>query len=288
MEVDSCFREFERWSGNVPAGFQMNFLGARNRESYLTDKDSGERQWTSEYPPFDEEYFEWVDLLEAVLGSGDEFVMVELGAGFGRWSVNGAKAAAKKGKKFRIVAVEAESKHFSWLEDNMKENGLEPSTYELHRAAVSARDGEAEFYHGDSRNWYGQRLSSANDNEITITERMKGIGLKKVKTISLSTLLADYPRVDLIDMDIQGAEFDVLSSSQDILNRQVKRVHIGTHGTGIEVDLRVMFDRMGWQSRFDFHSGKESDTPYGRIYFQDGVQSWTNPRITDLQGPSPR
>ena len=39
------------------------------------------------YPDFCEEYFEWIDVLESVLAADQQFVMIELGAGYGRWLV---------------------------------------------------------------------------------------------------------------------------------------------------------------------------------------------------------
>ena len=46
----------------------------------------------SAYPSFNEEYFEWVDVLEAVVARAGMFTMLELGAGWGRWLANAAAA----------------------------------------------------------------------------------------------------------------------------------------------------------------------------------------------------
>jgi protoporphyrinogen oxidase len=145
-----CFKEFEPWSGTLPAEVQMNFLGQMNREKYVGKTLSATRPWTSSFPIFDEEYFEWIDLLDSVLKSSEKFTIFELGAGFGRWAVNGAIAARKKGKTYRIVAVEAEPKHFSWLKDNLQVNQIDVSACELYEAAVAAKDDELQCYRGDS------------------------------------------------------------------------------------------------------------------------------------------
>ena len=84
--------------------------------------------------------------------------------------------------------------------------------------------------------------------------------------------------VDLIDMDIQGAEAEVVESSLDLLDRRVKRVHIGTHGDEIEARLRAAFARMEWRCLYDFPHGSDTATPFGVVSFGDGVQSWINPR----------
>ena len=43
------------------------------------------------------EYFEWLDLLHAVQDARDRFVMVELGAGYGRWAVRAATRPSGSG-----------------------------------------------------------------------------------------------------------------------------------------------------------------------------------------------
>src|SRR5271169_776412 len=83
----------------APEGFRINFLGILTRKSFygsslasssFTSSDSDDAQVL---PPFDEEYFEWIDLFEAVASTKREFVMVELGAGYGKWIVRGAFVA---------------------------------------------------------------------------------------------------------------------------------------------------------------------------------------------------
>ncbi len=63
------------------------------------------------------------------------------------------------------------------------------------------------------------------------------------------------------------------------LDAKVKRVHIGTHGEDVEVRCRRLFTRLGWEKRNDFMAGADVETVYGRIGFQDGVQTWINPRF---------
>ena len=46
-------------------------------------------------PLIDEEYFQWVAVLEAAARAGDTFVMLELGARYGTWIVRGARAHQK-------------------------------------------------------------------------------------------------------------------------------------------------------------------------------------------------
>jgi FkbM family methyltransferase len=279
MSQNPCFSHFKPWGGVVPSGIQMNFIGAKNKEEYVTENRSPERTWQSPYPGFDEEYFEWVDLLESVLEARGVFVMFELGAGFGRWTVNGAIAASKLGKKYRLLAVEAEPKHFMWLEENIEINAIDRSVCELIQGAVAENDGQADFYTGNATKWYGQRLRFRDDPILARLSMGRRVKLQSVTTMSLNTLLKKYDMVDFVDMDIQGSEQAVLESSKEPINLKVKRIHVGTHSHEIETGLRALFGGLGWKVHFDFPCLDESETPYGKIKFQDGVQSWINPNL---------
>lgn len=120
------FLDFRHWTGLVPAGFEADFLGSRYRTSFfmLWPPRLHDRHIAPEYPPFDDEYFEWIDLLEAVAGATNRFTMLELGAGFGRWTARAAAAAQQRNLEYTLVAVEAEPTHFDWMLQNLQDNGL--------------------------------------------------------------------------------------------------------------------------------------------------------------------
>ena len=64
-------------------------------------------------PPVQGDYrgdaLEWIGLLKSVSAARDQWVMIELGAGHGPWSIAGGKAAALRGiGKIRLYAVEAD------------------------------------------------------------------------------------------------------------------------------------------------------------------------------------
>jgi FkbM family methyltransferase len=267
------FGGFRRWEGTVPEGFIVNFLGVLTRVTYFEDyadearKYPADRYVKTEYPAFEEEYFEWVDLLEAVVAAEDHFTMLELGAGFGRWTVNAAAALKHLGRSAStLILVEAEPTHFRWISQHLLDNGIDPATFRLVQAAVAGTDGRVGFYVGETHfggpaSWYGQRIG----------------GSHAVDAVSLNTLLQPLQTVDLIDLDVQGAELEVLEAGAQAVDEKVKRVHIGTHSTQIEEGLRSLFGRLGWKCLHSFPCGKAVDTDWGTISFDDGVQSWLNP-----------
>jgi FkbM family methyltransferase len=220
------------------------------------------------------EYFEWIDVIEAVIGAGEAFRMVELGAGFGRWTVECYQALriyhgdALPGHHF--IAVEPEPTHFRWLQQHIALNGLSQRAT-LIEAAVAAADGIEEFYVGAAAEWYGQMLTRLPGTAPP------GTAVQEVRAVSLPTVLGDAEAVDLMTVDIQGAELEVLTTAVDSLDA-VKRLSIGTHSPEAEAGLRQLFAGLGWDNVHDYTRGV-NQTPWGPIEFHDdGIQSWVNPR----------
>jgi len=256
-------------SGDKPAkGWLHDFLGIRTRETFFKHMENYD---PSSYPDYDEQYFEWTDVLEAACQASGRFVMIELGAGWGRWLIRAATALEKINHvPCLLIGVEAEPDHYRWMIQHFVDNGIDPGSHQLIEAAVSDRDGKVRFHTGSPDECYGQAIAE---------EMTEPFSIKEVRSVSLSTLLDPLDSVDLIDLDVQGAELSVLSAASAELDRKVKKVHIGTHSLQVEKGLRSLFCRMGWVPIYDFPCGGTSSTQYGDIYFQDGVQTWINPKL---------
>jgi len=249
-------------------------------------------------PPFDEEYFEWIDLFEALSVAEKVFSMIELGAGYGKWIVRGAFASRHFGNlPCRLIGVEAEPTHFQWMQQHFKDNNLDLVGNELIQAAVTDRDGFVKFKIGNADNCYGQSIFSWRDRLRRIVQhsgitnysnnvrRLIGAGslsynVMELRAVSLKSLLAPLSMIDLIDLDVQGSEFRVLNAAREELDAKVKRVHIGTHSHKLESELRSMFKQLRWTNRFDFPINTEKETDWGSVKFLDGVQTWINPSLT--------
>jgi len=284
------FQQFKPFHRTVPAGYIRDFIGT------VTPPRFGARQVSDELSPvIDEEYFEWIDLLEAVENAGSTFVMAELGAGYGRWSSRGAVAARAKGKKACLILAEAEPEHAEWIREHMANNGIAEEEYTLFQAAVGASRGTMPFCiempadRGSSapKDWYGQALVDPGTvGHLRETGRtymgrpvkvVDGWGSIDIEVIPLPNMLAGVEQVDFIDIDIQGAEADVVAASIKTLNAKVKRLHIGTHSTEIEARLRAVLSSAGWVCVHDYPCQTTGvQTPFGHIDFADGVQGWRN------------
>jgi FkbM family methyltransferase len=163
-------------------------------------------------------------------------------------------------------------------------------------AAVGGRSGQILFLirqpgqtEVPSQAWYGQASDwNSPEAHIPTTETYyghpiidngNGWGGINVDVKTLAEVLDGVKRVDLLDMDIQGAEADVVEAGIDALNEKVKLLHIGTHDANVEERIRATLTKAGWQKVWDFPCQSKTETPFGLVTFQDGVQTWKNPRF---------
>jgi len=287
------FHKFRPQTGPAQPGLEVDFLGCRTRHEFLPSSLRTGLAQTS-YPPVDEEYPEWIDVLESVAQARDRFVMVELGAGFGRWLMRAARALRQiGGPAFQLVAVEAEPRHFGWIAQHFRDNNIDPTAHTLIQAAVSDHPGEAMLYverdkDSSPAEWYGQSL--VRDRDVVrsadgdydgqkATRHRSGWRSVRVPLVTLAQILAPLETVDLIDVDVQGEELNVITPAISDLTRKVRRFHIGTHSRAIEKGLRKLFGAAGWECAWDFRIGTTERTPWGKIRFTDGVQTWVNPYL---------
>jgi FkbM family methyltransferase len=293
-------RHFSCWEGDVEPGWSVNFLGVRTRVAFFSMFEqladfSQPRHLITTHPVANEDYFEWIALLESVVEARDRYTMIELGAGYGKWLANAALAVRQySGVPCRLTGVEAEPTHFEWMKQHMRDNGIPSASTRLVRAAVAPTDGYVRFHVGDAADWYGQAIAleaRLEEDERSLRARARallrrvekrqgGRRVERVRAVSLTSLLAEEEFVDFVDMDVQGAEADVLEPAGEALDRSVRRIYVGTHNREAEDRVRALFRSFGWESVDDYASGSEKETPWGPISFQDGAQTWVNPKLS--------
>ena len=57
---------------------------------------------------------------------------------------------------------------------------------------------------------------------------------------------AQVDHIDLLELDIQGAEGELVPEAMDVLNDKVYRVIVGTHSETIHSKLHLLFEEAGW------------------------------------------
>jgi FkbM family methyltransferase len=288
------FDFFHPWRGRVEPGWDVNFLGVRTRVAFFSLYEqladfSQAREIRAGLPIPNEDYFEWIALLESVRDAEGAFTMVELGAGWGKWLVSGI-AALRQGAAlpYHVVGVESEPTHFKWMRQHMADNDVDLRHATLIQAAVAGADGHVWFHVGAAADWYGQAIAAAPEQPEArglraLLRRRRGASdertVKRVPAVSVRTVLEPLERVDLIDVDIQGAEADALEPAAAVLDAKVKRVYVATHDRENEERLRTLFAGLGWSCQFDYPGNGESETAWGRVMFEDGAQVWRNTRL---------
>jgi FkbM family methyltransferase len=298
--------QFELAQPRIESGYVIDCLGGRTNRKYISmsDEDWARHSFGGMLdafaPSFSEDYYDWLDLLDAVAGSSRPFTMVELGAGYGRWLVHGANLCKKLGRSLGLlVGCEAEPTHFDWMKQHLRDNGYSPDLHRLCDVAVAEVAGAVPFYVGAAASWYGQSIAThpmqprrlRRPNLARMLRRFLGKEkpmdvVKMVRAMSLKEIVGDLESIDFMHVDIQGAEYDVLVSSKDLLDAKVKSIHVGTHSTGVEATrgrdmdalINELFSAMGWSQRIRVRPGEKISLHGQDITFVDGVNSWANTR----------
>lgn len=313
---EETIRTFPRYTGDGQSGFITDFLGVRTSVGIYSGfaPFSG---MVEGYPVpcnFHANAIEWAGVLRAVGEAGSRFVAVELGAGWGPWLITGACAARQKGiADIRLVGVEGSAKHLRFMHEHFRNNGFEPKEHTLLHGVAGTYDGTAKFPVLDDTqdNWGAQAafqtklstpptqpaggwkrwLRPAVHAARRLKARMLGRTLpttatpvmEKLPCYSLSTLLKPFERVDLIHVDIQGAEFDVIANARAALKQKVRRMVIGTHGRFIEERLFGELSNQGWSLESD--EACAFDETDGVVHMaRDGCQVWRNRRFDNAWG----
>lgn len=298
------FKQFRPGDTPLPEDCASNYLGTILKADYYIPgaKEVTRRRDSKDgldLPAFDSGYFEWVDVLQSAADASDSYCMVEMGAGFGRWTAIATMAARQRGiDDIRTYSVEAEPTHAQWMRRVFADNQMAADQHSIIEAAIGATRSTMPFFVvacdtmgvEGPRDWYGQALDPGRDETPEPRDGIKyaghevkfykdGAGVIDIPVLPLEEVIGEQPVIDLIDMDIQGAEHDVIAASIDLLNTRVKRLHIGTHSRDIDGDLVKTLSAAGWDNVRIFPCLSTQETAYGTMTFQDGVQTWVNPRL---------
>lgn len=131
-------------------------------------------------------------------------VVADVGANIGYFSLLCARLAGPEGK---VVAVEPGPQHCALLRFSAAANGFE--NVEIHQLAVAEKEGFY-IYHGGSS---GLTLTEVFGPESLTRSRLP------VRSTTLDEVLKNEERVDVLRMDIEGAEYRALLGSVQTLRK---------------------------------------------------------------------
>ncbi len=140
------------------------------------------------------------------------FVVVDVGAHFGIYTV---KAAKKVGVEGLVIAVEAENGNYEFLDRNIRINRYR-NVIPL-RLALSSFEGRAKLY---VRSFGGHSLLRKTNDAIDVS----------VTTLARLLSRIGVNRVDLMKIDVEGAELEVLKGAEDLLSlKKISRIVVAAY-----------------------------------------------------------
>jgi len=131
----------------------------------------------------------------------------DIGSNIGKWSL------ANIHKTSKIISVEASPKTFDYLLGNLANN---PKIVCLNYAVCNNNGEDITFYDSDANT-----LSTINKEWLTSPSSRfnnTGYSIIKCKTITIDKLIETYGRPELIKIDVEGGEYECVSSLSQKVN----------------------------------------------------------------------
>jgi hypothetical protein len=312
------FKDIQPWSGFVPRGYLVDFLGvltdARFRTCFGLDPASvggGDVQTRLLTIGDGEGWFEAVNWVVAANEARGHFTMVTLGACYAAQAVGSYRTLQLLNPMpYKLIAVEPDPENYEWVKRHMRDNGIDVEKQWLIQAALSDRNTPVLFPVGapgtganncistnedKSRQIYAAQIIASGHAEEAVrnliiknsTGIMKDLvpgenfhaEIKILSAITLNDVLGPFDFIDYVESDIQQSEIVVFPAALDALKCKVRRVHIGTHGKDVHWSLHEMFEREGWNIVFSYEPNATHETALGTFVTNDGILTVRNPLL---------
>lgn len=259
-------------------GFLTNFLGVLIDPKFFPPllKDRGGTVEPLPNPSnWHADLAEWGAALRAVDIAGETFTAVELGCGWACWLNNTGVAARRAGRKVRLIGIEGDETYIGYAHEALQANGFQPDEFTIHRGVASARPGHALFprQQEGGESWGLQAIYEASEEQIRAAEAEGTHDI--LDRVPLAELFKESDRIDLLHIDIQGAEADLIADSIETLNEKVVYLVVGTHSRQIEGRIFDTLLSAGWVLEIE-RPAIFTLTPDGPVIRVDGVQGWRN------------
>ena len=230
---------------------------------------------------------EWAGALRSVVQARDSYRIIEVGCGWGCWINNMGVAARAMDLKLDLIGIEADSDHLENARKTLELNGFAPDQYTLHHGVAGPRPGKAVFPKttGDKISWGGKAVFYPSRRALAAYRKDPDWAILDCKPLSL---LSEKQPVDLLHIDIQGAEVEYVTGNHTDMHQYVRRVLIGTHSRIIEGELMAFLGEKGWKLEIERPAILEINAQGTRVRI-DGVQLWANPHLlqADRQTATP-
>lgn len=202
---------------------------------------------------FHAETLEYVAVCDSVHRATSKYSIIEIGAGWGPWISLGGVLARNKGiNNIHLIGVEAHPDRFELMKNQLLVNQLRPSTNldvtDFNGIHCKLLQGAAS---SESKTLWFPKVSvldmGAAASHEDHSDDYRGLNVQNfpVTGFTLEEIIGDL-EVDMLHVDIQGAEFELLESGIDLINDRIKAMMVATHSRVIEGELIELLYQNGW------------------------------------------
>lgn len=180
----------------------------------------------------------------------------------------------------KLLGIEGDANHLLNAKKTLELNGFTDIDFKLFNGVAGPGKGKAIFpnFTAGEAAWGGQAIFSPSTEELQQAENDPS---KQILDCYTLDAVSDGEVIDLLHIDIQGAEVDFVEGNFQEVSGLVRRVLIGTHSRAIEGRLSDIFLSAGWKMEMDRPAVTPitDGVPHVAI---DGVHLWANPRLIEL------
>ena len=233
---------------------------------------------------FHAEGIEYAALLDSFdhRSNRDRYAAVEVGSGWGPWiCLAGVLAGSYGVKQLHLIGAEASSERYALMRRHLSVNGLVSDcarTVTTFNGAVWTHDGEVQFPESDAVDM-GPAATAA---EVKKDYRGRSVRLQSIPCKKLSTLCEGSSTIDFLHIDVQGSEYQIVSTELGWISGNVRSMMIATHSRIIEGAMIALLGKAGWtllrEKPCQFSLEGDAVSWEGRTV-ADGSQYWRNDSI---------
>ncbi len=274
----------------------IDYLGMRIDPDYEPQQQQRRGEVLKRLPfPTDtilSEGIEYAALGQSLLRSGNDFDVIEVGAGWGPWVARAAICARRLGKsRIEFSAIEADGARFDALRRHLALNDLVPLSaanegaaaglaWHLYRA-IAWNDENGALWPDGALGDAGRQAMAFQKNDGRASPAPQRSATRQ-HSVSLPRVLQKHRKVDLLHMDVQGSETALIASALDDLNSKVRHLFVGTHSRLIEGEILSLLLKQGWNLLREepcVFRTRSGGVPLEEMTLRDGGQLWENPRL---------